>query len=293
MDVELHVQLLTVGLSIGCVYALVALAFLLIYNGVGAINFAQGDLVMIGAFLAVTAVTSFRIPAAIGFVVVCLVTAGLGYAFGRWAYVPVRDKPFAVFIIVTVGLSIFFSNAAQVIWGPAPVTMSSLTADRMLSFGAAVIPGDYLVVSCVSVVTLILLYLLFMHTFLGRQLRAMASDRQTAELVGINVRGMTSTAFILSAILSGVAGFLIAPMFFAIATMGPPLGIKAFVAIVIGGFGNMIGAVVGGVIVGVLEAYVGYYISSAYKEAIIFGILIIMLLVLPSGLFGEAIEEKV
>src|SRR5439155_13240294 len=111
---------------------------------------------MIGAFLAVTAVTALRLPAALGLIIVCAVTAGLGYVFGSFAFMPVRDKPFAVFIIVTVGLSIFSSNAAQVLWGPAPLTMPSLTGDRKLSFGSAVIPTDYLVVTCVSVVALVL-----------------------------------------------------------------------------------------------------------------------------------------
>jgi branched-chain amino acid transport system permease protein len=293
MDLALHAQLLTVGISIGWVYALVALGFLLIYNGVGAINFAQGDLVMVGAFVAVTAATSLGVSPVATLLVVVVAAGLLGYFFGRLLYIPVRDKPFAVFIIVTVGMSILMANAAQIIWGPAPITMPSLSGDRMFSLGGAVVPADYIIVGLVSIVTLAALYCLFMYSFTGRQLRAVATDRQTAELVGIHVGVMTSVAFVLSAIMSGVAGFLIAPMFFAIATMGPPLGIKAFVAIVIGGFGNMVGAVVGGVLVGVLESYVGYYISSAYKEAIIYAVLIAVLLVKPMGLFGEAIDEKV
>jgi branched-chain amino acid transport system permease protein len=293
MDIALHAQLLTVGISVGWVYALVALGFLLIYNGVGAINFAQGDLVMMGAFVAVTAASKLGLSPIASLLVVIVASAVLGYFFGRFVYTPLRNRPFAVFIIATVGISIFMANAAQIIWGPAPITMPSLSGDRIFDVAGAVVPFDYLIVGLVSVATLGLLYCLFMYSFTGRQLRAVATDRQTAELVGIHVSMMTSVAFVLSAVMSGVAGFLIAPMFFAIATMGPALGIKAFVAIAIGGFGNMFGAVVGGVIVGVLESYVGYYISSAYREAIIYGVLIAVLLVKPTGLFGEAIEEKV
>ena len=125
------------------------------------------------------------------------------------------------------------------------------------------------------------------------QLRAVGTDRQTAELVGIHVGRATALVFILSAVLSGVAGFLIAPIFFATTTMGPPLAIKAFVAIVVGGFGSVVGAVLGGLLVGVLESYVGYYVSSAYKEAVIYGLLIGVLLLMPQGLLGEQVEEKV
>ncbi len=293
MDVTLHAQLLAVGLSVGFIYALVALAFLLIYNGVGALNFAQGDLVMLGAMISVWITATTHLNPFLSLLFVVVLMAGVGYGFGRFLFTPVRDKHFTVFLIATVGISLFFANGAQILWGPFPVSMPSLAGERTVRLLGAVLPADYVLVTVVSCASLVALYSLFMHTFTGRQLRAVAGDRDTSALVGIDVDRLTSAAFVLSAVVSAVAGFLFAPIFFAVVTMGPPLAIKAFVSIVIGGFGNMLGAVVGGLLVGILESYVGYYLSSAYKEAIIFGILILVLLVLPQGLFGEKVEEKV
>ncbi len=293
MNVALHVQLLAVGVSIGCVYALVALGFLIIYNGVGGLNFAQGDFVMIGAFAGITAVSILKLPPWMGLLAACVVMGLVGYVFHRGVFAPIHQRPIEVFIIATVGISVALSNAAQIIWGPAPLTMPSLAGDSTIAAFGAVVPTDYVVVILVGCATLLFSYLFFMHTFLGRQLRAIATDRQTAELVGVNVRAMSSIAFVLSGIMTGIAGCLIAPLFFATPTMGLPFGIKAFVAIVIGGFGNMIGAVIGGLIVGVLEAYIGYFVSTEYRDAIIFAILILVLLVMPRGIFGERIEDKV
>jgi branched-chain amino acid transport system permease protein len=293
MSIALHAQLIMVGISIGCVYALVALGFLLIFNGVGAINFAQGDLVMVGGYLAVTTAVLSGLPPLIALVIVIGLMAVIGFGFGRVLYIPIRDKPYTIFIIVTVGASIMMSNAAQIVWGPYPLTMPSLTGGHTFRVFGAVLPTDYIAVGTVCVAALASLYVFFMYTFTGRKLRAVAGDRQTAELVGIDVGRMTSVAFILSGIVSGVAGFLIAPLFFVTPTMGPPLSILAFVVIVIGGFGNMVGAVLAAFAVGILQSYVGYYISTAYKDSIIFAIAILALLVLPRGLLGESVEEKV
>lgn len=289
---DLHAQLIVVGVSIGCVYALIALGFLIIYNGLSALNFAQGDFVMVGALLAVWFTTDLALPHFAAFVAVCALMAMFGYVFGKVVFEPAREGHFTVFLIATVGASIFLSNAAQLIWGPFPLSMPSFLGSDALRVGPINVPMDYVVVVSVSALALLLLYLFFMYTFTGRLLRAVATDRETAALVGINVEAMSSVVFVLSALLSGVAGFLVAPIFFAIATMGPPLAIKGFVAVVIGGFGNLPGAVVGGLMVGLLESYVGYFLSSEFKDTIIFGLLILMLLFLPQGLFGERIEEK-
>lgn len=290
--IALNIQLLAVGISIGFVYALIALAFLVIYNGVGGLNFAQGDFVTIGAFTGI-ATTALGASPWLGVAVSCLILSGLGLALHRFVFMPIHNRPGEVFIIATIGVSIALSNAAQIIWGPAPLSMPSLAGDRTFTGFGIVLPFDYLIIVILGCATLLLFYGFFMHTFYGRQLRAIATDRPTSALIGINVNSMSSWVFVLSGITSAIAGCVIAPLFFATPTMGLPLGIKAFVAIVIGGFGNMVGAVIGGLIVGILESYIGYFVSTDYTEAIIFGILIAVLLVAPSGLFGERIEEKV
>jgi len=293
MDAALHLQLLAVGASVGCVYALVALGFLLIYNGVGGLNFSQGDFVMIGAFAGISAIVTPAVSPWLALLVTCLTMGVVGFVLYRAVFKPVQSRPIEVFIIATVGVSIALTNLAQIIWGPAPRTMPSLAGQGTYQAFGIVVPTDYLVVILVGFAALIFSYIFFMHTFVGRQLRAIATDRQTAELLGVNVSAMSAVAFILSGVMTGVAGCLIAPLFYATPTMGLPFGIKAFVAIVIGGFGNMVGAVVGGLIVGLLESYISYFVSTDYRDAIIFAILIAVLLVRPSGLFGERVEEKV
>jgi branched-chain amino acid transport system permease protein len=286
-------QLVVNGLAMGCIYALVALGFLLIYQAVGALNFAQGELVMLGGFLGITLALGLKLPLLVAFLLTILLMAVVGWLFQRVAYYPLRNRPFAAVIISTVGVSIALRNAAQIIWGPNPLSFPGpFGAEPLRIAGTSVLPQHLFII----VVTLLLLaaqYWFFTRTALGRQLQATAQDAEMARLMGIPVGRMIGATFMLSAAMAGVAGLLLAPVFFVTTDMGGMVMLKAFVASIIGGFGSIPGAIVGALFVGVMETFVAAYVSSAYKDAFAFLILLLVLFVAPRGLFGEKISEKV
>jgi branched-chain amino acid transport system permease protein len=275
----------------GCIYALVGLGFILIYNATNGLNFAQGELVMLAAFVFYS-VISTGAP----YVVAALITIALmgvaGLLFQWLIFYPLRDRSFLAFIIATIGFSIFARNLALLVWGPYPLRVPSFFTSDVVSIGAVVIAPEYLFIVVVTVVVLIAQHGLFFHTDLGRRLRATAQNAEVAQLMGVRARKMIAITFVLSTMLTGIAGVLLAPIFLVDTDMGLNLILKAFIAVIIGGFGSVPGAVVGGLILGLLEIVVAVFISSVYKDAISFGVLILFLIAFPQGIFGERIAER-
>jgi branched-chain amino acid transport system permease protein len=301
-DLVANLQLLVSGLAVGSIYALVALGFVLIYNAVGVVNFAQGEFVMLPSYLAVTfllpAVTVFgtivhwQLPVIAAYLLVLLLMAGFALLFNRIAYYPLRDRGWLPVVISTIGVSIFLRNLAQLTWGSQPLVMPSLFSADTISLGPLQIRPQYLLVIGVTALLIAFQYLLFERTTLGKQMRATAQDRTTARLIGIRVRRIVAITFVYSALLGTISGLLVAPIFTVTKEMGALIALKAFAASIVGGFGSIPGAIVGGLAIGVIETFGGFYISSAYVDAIAFVILIAVLLVRPQGLFGERVAEK-
>ncbi|MDB5027852.1 MAG: High-affinity branched-chain amino acid transport system permease protein LivH [Candidatus Eremiobacteraeota bacterium] len=301
-DPVANMQLLVSGLAIGSIYALVALGFVLIYNAVGVVNFAQGEFVMFPAYIAVTfllpaiavfgTIVHWQLPILAVYALVLVLMVGFGLLFNRIAYHPLRDRGWLPVVISTIGVSIFLRNAAQLTWGSQPIVMPSLfTVDTIALGHLRIRPQDLLIIG-VTALLIAFQYFLFERTTLGKQMRATAQDRTTARLIGIRVGRIVAITFVYSALLGTISGLLVAPLFTVTKEMGGLIALKAFAASIVGGFGSIPGAIVGGLTIGVIETFGGFYVSSSYVDAIAFIILIAVLLVKPSGLFGERVAEK-
>lgn len=286
------VQLLVNGLAMGCIYALVGLGFILVFNSVGVLNFAQGEMVMLAAYLGVTFALWMHWPLLLAFVLAAIAMGVAGYLLQLVSYYPLRDKPLLTVIIATIGVGIALRNLALLVWGPNPFRLPSLVSEEPITVLGTVILPLHLFIVAVTGVLLLLQQLFFSRTIYGRMMRATAQDLETARIMGIRVRQTIATTFVLSAILAGVAGILLGPLFYVSIDMGLPVLLKAFSAVIIGGFGSIPGAIVGGLFLGVAEIFGAAYLSSQYKDAIAFGILILFLFAFPQGFFGEKIAEK-
>ncbi len=284
-------QIIASGVAMGCIYALVGLAFILIYNASGGLNFAQGEFVMLGAFAFFTA-TTIQLPYWAAVVVSVGVIGGLGWLFQKFLFYPLKDRSFLYFVIVTIGFSIFARNLALIVWGPNPLKVPPLTSIDVVSFGGVAMSPENIAVIGVTAALLLVQYLLFFHTDLGRKLRATAQNAQTAQLMGIYPRRMIGITFIMSGAIAGFAGVLLAPIFLIDTDMGGAVLLKSFIAVVIGGFGSIPGVVIGGIGIGLIEILTAVYVSSVYKDAICIAILIIFLIAFPRGLLGEAVKER-
>lgn len=283
-------QLIVSGVAMGCIYALVGLAFILIYNASGGLNFSQGEFVMVGAFALVT--TTAIMPYWLAVIASAASVGGLSWLFQRTLFYPLKDRSYLHFVIVTIGFSILARNLAIIIWGPNPLTAPPMTSLDVLNFGTVTIAPENLMIIVVTAVLLGLQYVLFFHTDLGRRLRATAQNSQMAQLIGIRPRRMIGITFVMSGIVAGCAGVLLAPIFLVDTEMGAAVLLKSFIAVVIGGFGSIPGVVIGGVSIGLIEIFSAVFISSTYKDAICIAILILFLIAFPRGLLGEAIKER-
>jgi len=285
-------QVLASGLAMGCVYALIGLSFVLIYNATHGLNFAHGEFVMLAGFVLYSAAgTGAPLWAAALIALACM--GAFGFVFQRMIFYPLRDRPYLAFVIATIGFAIFARNLALLVWGPNPLKVDSFfAADTVRLMGAALTPEHVFIIGATAVV-LAAQYLLFFRTGLGRSLRASAQNPEMAQLLGIRLNRMIAITFVLSAMLAGVAGVLVAPIFILDTELGAAVILKAFIGIVIGGFGSIPGAVAGGLLVGLLEILAAVYVSSVYKDAIAFGVFILFLLVFPRGLLGGPVEDRV
>ena len=288
-------QLLFAGLSIGGVYALVALGFVMIFRATNVVNFAQGEFAMLGAYALVALWQGLQLDYFMAIVLALVIMAGVGLLFEITIYYPLRNRSFLPVIIATIGASIMFQNGALAVFGPSPEKVRPVIEAG--GSGGATVGGvffdyQYLVTLVVTLVLVGLLYLFFEHTLLGKKMQATSQDKDMARLLGIPVALMIALTFIYSSVLGGLSGMLVAPIFFVTHKMGATLGLKAFAATICGGFGDARGAILGGLAMGVIESFGAAYISAIYKDAFAFLVLILFLLVRPQGIFGEKVAEK-
>jgi len=288
------IQLLINGLAMGSIYALVALGVVVIANAVNVVNFAQGENVMLGAYVAATMTLTFHFPVLLAYVISIFLLAIYGYVFQKIAYYPLRKKPFIAVVVATIGVSMFLKNIARIIWGPQPLYFAGPFGDMATwNVGKVAINPQNILIIGITVLLVVFQYFFFSKTSLGRMMQATAQDQEAATLMGIKVSRMIALTFIYSSMLAAAAGVLLAPIFFVSADMGGNLGLKAFAASIIGGFGSVPGAIIGGLFLGVFEMFAAAYVSSLYKDAFAFIVLILILAFLPRGLFGEKISTKV
>ena len=292
MDVATNLQMLTAGLAMGSIYALVALGFVLIYNAVGVVNFAQGEFVMVPAFVAVWLMETMKLPFPLTYLVTAIFMGVFGIVFQRIVYYPLRHRTFLPVIIATIGVSLFLRNGAQLVFGAEPLLMQRPTPPDVLKLAGVFVDPQYIVIIVATLALLVFQYFFFEKTTLGKRMQATAQDKEMARLLGIRVARMIAITFIYASILGAAAGILIGPIFYVTKEMGAMLGLKAFCATIVGGFGNVPGAILGGIFLGVVEVFAAYYISSAYRDAFAFVLLILVLLFRPQGFFGEKIAEK-
>ena len=286
-------QLLVSGLAIGCIYALGSLGYVITYKSVGILNFAYGELMTFGAYLAATIVVRLGVPMLPGLALVLAIMAAIGVAFAYAVYYPLRNKSTRTVVVATLGVSIALQALFLILWGPYPKSLPPLgSPDPIHAFGIVVLPHN-LYIFGITLVAVLLLFLLYGRTSIGWKMQAVAQDAEAAKLMGINVDSIIVITWVLSSVFGGLAGFLDAPLFFITTTMGFAAMLKAFIACIIGGFGSFEGAIVGGLFLGVAESLLAGYVSSAYKDALTFGLLIVILILLPQGFFGEKIGEKV
>lgn len=274
----------------GCIYALVGLAFILIYNASGGLNFSQGEFVMLGAFALVT--TTAIMPYWLAVIVSAASIGMLSWLFQRVLFYPLKDRSYLHFVIVTIGFSILARNLAIIVWGPNPLKAPPMTSVDVVTLGSVAMSPENLAIIAFTAVVLGLQYVLFFHTDLGRRLRATAQNSQMAQYMGIRPRRMIGITFIMSGAIAGFAGVLLAPIFLVDSDMGGAVLLKSFIAVVIGGFGSIPGVVIGGIGIGLIEILAAVYVSSVYKDAICIAILILFLIAFPRGILGEAIKER-
>ena len=286
-------QLLISGLAIGCIYALGSLGYVITFKSVGILNFAYGEMVTFGAYLAVTFFVILKLPMPVGFLLLAAGMIVIGLVFSFAIYKPLRSKPPRTVVIATLGVSIALQALALLIWGPYPKRLPTIVSSEPIFAGSLVILPHNLFIFATTAVSVVFLYILYGKTSLGWKMQAIAQDAETARLMGINVERIISLTWVLSSAFGGLAGFLVAPLFFVNASMGFAVMLKAFAACIIGGFGSFEGAIIGGLFIGLAETLLAGYFSSAYKDVLTFGLLIIVLIVLPRGFFGEKIGEKV
>ncbi len=295
-------QQLINGFSLGAIYALIALGYSMVYGLLKFINFAHGDVLMVGAFAgyyaAPLATRIFPDPWMVTAAVILaamIVCALLGVLIERLAYRPLRNQPKLAVLITSIGVSLLLSYGGQILFGVNQKAFPDLLPPIRFSLGAGVsISGNHLLVMAVTLVLLFALREIVLRTRFGLALRALSQNRDAAALMGVNSNVVIAMTFALGSALAGAAGVLYAMNIHSIEPlMGTLPGIKAFVAAVLGGIGSLPGAAVGGVLLGLSECLLGGSFLSSYRDAIAFGILIIILLLRPSGLFGSTATEKV
>jgi branched-chain amino acid transport system permease protein len=299
----MFIQQLINGLTLGAIYALIALGYTMVYGILELINFAHGEIYMIGGYIAIIVVTLLGTNLAnssnalyilpLIFLAAMLFCAILGVTIERFAYRPLRNAPRLAPLITAVGVSLFLQNAAMLIFGSENKILPAIFPEGVVHFGDTQISylQIFILVSCI--ILMLALQIFIKKTKLGIAMRATAQDREAAALMGININRVISTTFFIGSALGAAAGVMVG-MYYGVVKydMGYVAGIKAFTAAVLGGIGNVPGAMFGGVLLGVLESFGAGYISSAYKDAFAFAILVIVLIFKPSGLFGERTHER-
>lgn len=286
-------QFVLTGVTVGATYALVALGFAIIYNASDVVNFAQGEFVMMGAMSAIAMSAGDGLPIFLSLPLAVLVTIGVGILLQKFAIAPARGASVVTTIIITIGASIFLRGVALLLWGKSIFAMPHFSGEQPIHIGKATLLPQSLWVMGGAAFLVLGVHWFFNHTTHGKAILACSCNRTAAQLVGINVGMMMLIAYGLSAFLGAMAGILVTPITFTSYDAGVMLGLKGFSAAILGGFGNPMGAVAGGILLGLIESLAAGLISSGYKDAIGFIILLLVLFFRPSGLFGKATSERV
>lgn len=284
------------GISLGSVYAIIALGYTMVYGIAKMLNFAHGDVIMIGGFVTFTAVSGMGLPPVIGVLISVVVCIVLGMLIERIAYKPLRGASKLAVLITAIGLSYFLQNVALLIYGSNTKSFTSVVAIEPLSLadGAVIISGETMVTILACIVIMVVLTSFIKYSKSGRAMLAVSEDSGAAQLMGVNVNATIALTFAIGSALAAIAGVLLCSSYPALTPYtGAMPGIKAFVAAVFGGIGSIPGAFIGGILLGVIEILGKAYISSQLADAIVFAVLIIVLLVKPTGLLGKQIQEKV
>ena len=289
-------QYLINGVSIGAVYAIIALGYTMVYGIAKMLNFAHGDVIMVGAYMSYSVTSYLGLPTAVGIAVAVIVCTLLGVLIEGLAYKPLRGVPSLAVLITAIGVSYFLQNAAQLIWGSAPKNFKSIVAMKPLVLfdGQLTVTGEVIYTIAASVLIMVALTLFISKTRMGKAMRAVSEDRDAAQLMGINVNQTISTTFAIGSALAAVAGVLLCSTVPTLMpTTGSMPGIRAFTAAVFGGIGSIPGAMLGGILLGIIETFSKAYLSTQFSDAIVFLVLIVILLVKPAGLLGKQVQEKV
>jgi branched-chain amino acid transport system permease protein len=283
------------GVSLGSVYAIIALGYTMVYGIAKMLNFAHGDVIMVGGYISLLAMSSLGLPWWVGVLLAMAVCTVLGVIIEGLAYKPLRAAPSLAVLITAIGVSYFLQNAAQLIWGASPMSYTPIVSGSLQLF------GEQLSISYVSLLTIVMCAVIMVGLTLftsksktGKAMRACSEDKGAAQLMGINVNRTISLTFAIGSALAAVAGVLLCSFNTSLMpTTGSMPGIKAFTAAVFGGIGSIPGAFLGGILLGIIEALAKAYISTQLANSIVFAVLIIMLLVRPAGLLGRYVPEKV
>ncbi|MFH1872807.1 MAG: branched-chain amino acid ABC transporter permease [Pseudomonadota bacterium] len=291
-------QLIVSGAAIGCIYALIALGFVLIYKATETVNFAQGDLMMIGGFIGLSAMTVIGLPFALAFAATIAAMALVGMGTERLVLRPLLGQPAFTVVMITIGLGYLARGVVTMIpyWGTETHTLPVPWKDEVIWIGdegtGLVVSVEHLVIILATVALVALLYVFFRYTRLGIAMQATSQNQLAAFYMGIPVRRVNMLVWGLSSAICGVAGLLLAPITFVHANMGF-VGLKAFPAAVVGGFGSIPGALVGGLVIGIVESLAGFYLPDGVKDIAAYVVVLVMLVVKPNGLFGENLTKKV
>ncbi|MBQ4564669.1 MAG: branched-chain amino acid ABC transporter permease [Lachnospiraceae bacterium] len=284
------------GLSLGSIYAIIALGYTMVYGIAKMLNFAHGDVIMVGAYISFFAMIKFGLHPAIGILMSMVVCTVLGMTIERFAYKPLRQAPSLAVLITAIGMSYLLQNTAQLLWTPNTKVFPSIVGTGSIKLFGGQLSISYVTLITVAICVVIMLMLTAFtgNTKMGKAMRACSEDKGAAQLMGINVNTTISMTFAIGSALAAIAGVLLCSAYPTLSpTTGSMPGIKAFTAAVFGGIGSIPGAFVGGLLLGVIEIMAAAYISTEMSNAVVFLVLIVVLLVKPTGLLGKKISEKV
>ena len=282
------------GVSLGSIYAIIALGYTMVYGIAKMLNFAHGDVIMVGAYICFYAVASFNLPPIVGILLAMVVCTVLGIVIEKLAYKPLRSAASLAVLITAIGVSYFLQNLALLLWSSNPKSFPSVVGNGKLEFTNFNVSYVTLVTIAACIVIMLVLTWFTSRTKMGKAMRACSEDKGAAQLMGINVNATISMTFAIGSALAAIAGVLLCSAYpNLVPTTGSMPGIKAFTAAVFGGIGSIPGALLGGVLLGVIEILAKAYISTQLSDAIVFAVLIIVLLVKPAGLLGKQAREKV
>jgi branched-chain amino acid transport system permease protein len=285
-------QLIFAGIGTGAIYALVALGFNVIFKSTGALNFAQGEWVMLGGMIAAAAVASHA-AVWIACLIAVVAVAAVGLLSERLVIAPLKRPTPMLITLLSIGLAIFTRGAVMLVLGKDPAGYPGFSGDAVLRILGARVLAQTIWIIGITLLFMGLAHVFFERTILGKSLRAVAADREAASLVGINVQHSVMWSFVIGALAGGIAGTIITPLTFTSYDQGALVGFKGFSAAMLGGVGNLYGAMIGGMVLGLLETLAAGYLSSDFKDAVAFVVLLVILFAFPSGLLGHSAVEKV